>query len=236
MLADINGDGRPDILTANQFTDAIGVLLGQAGGTFAAAVPYSTGAGSAPRQVALADVNGDGRLDMVTANSNALNDTAGVLLGQAGGTFAAVVTYSYSTGLGSAPRSVALADVNGDRRPDIVTVHAGTYGISPTPNVLVGGDAVGVLLNTGAYTPLATVSARSEQIALYPNPAHDGCTVRRPGTATAAVLLNSLRQLVRQLPLPTPETAVDLRGLAPGVYALRLTLGGQPVTQRLVLE
>lgn len=232
-LADVNADGRPDIIVANQDANAVGVLLGQVGGTFAAMAAYSTGANSAPRQVALADVNGDGRLDIVTANSGALNDTAGVLLGQAGGTFGAITTYS--TGLGSAPRSVALADVNADRRPDIITVHPGTYGISPNPNVLVGGDAVGVLLNIGTY-PLATAAAQSQLVALYPNPARGSCTVRGPGVGASAVLLNGLGQEVRQLALPTAETTLDLRDLAPGVYALRLLVGGELVTKRLVLE
>ena len=54
--------------------------------------------------------------------------------------------------------------------------------------------------------------------------------------ASAAVLLNALGQTVRTLALPTAETSLDLRGLATGVYTLRLTLDGQPVSKRVVLE
>ena len=60
--------------------------------------------------------------------------------------------------------------------------------------------------------------------------------VRPVGSAATAVLLNALGQTVRTLQLPTAETALDLRGLATGVYTLRLTLDGQPVSKRVVLE
>ena len=60
--------------------------------------------------------------------------------------------------------------------------------------------------------------------------------VRPAGSAASAVLLNSLGQTVRTLALLTAETALDLRGLATGVYTLRLTLDGQPVSKRVVPE
>ena len=70
-------------------------------------------AGSKPASVALGDVNGDGRLDMITANQNSNN--ASVLLGNGNGTFQTQSTFA----TGSSPRSVALGDVNGDGKLDI---------------------------------------------------------------------------------------------------------------------
>ena len=75
-VGDVNADGRLDIVTANTDDDAVALVLGQAGGTFAAPQLYATGSGSRPRGVALADIDADGRLDIVTAHAN---DSIGVL-------------------------------------------------------------------------------------------------------------------------------------------------------------
>lgn len=221
-LGDVNGDGRADIVTANYGAATVGVLAGQAGGTFAAAVSYSTGATTSPYAVALGDVNGDGRADIITANSG--SSTVGVLLGQAGSSFAPVVTYS--TGANSAPVGIALSDVNADGRPDIVTTNNGS-------------NSVGVLLNTGTFTPLATARPAAADLVLAPNPAHDGFVVMLPAALapTRAELLNSLGQVVRR-----PATGgvasfrVETTGLAPGLYTLRLQAGGAALARRVVVE
>src|SRR5262249_56336447 len=63
---DVNGDGLPDLTTANSDSSTVSVLLGAGGGAFAAARHFATG--RTPQSVALGDVNGDGWLDAVTAN------------------------------------------------------------------------------------------------------------------------------------------------------------------------
>ncbi|MDO7875871.1 T9SS type A sorting domain-containing protein, partial [Hymenobacter sp. ASUV-10] len=91
---------------------------------------------------------------------------------------------------------------------------------------------------TPAAAPLATAAQSLEaQVLAYPNPAHGQLTVLRPAAkAASATLLNSLGQTIRTLALPTAETTVDLRGLAAGVYTLRLMLDGQPVAKRVVID
>lgn len=120
-VADVNGDGRPDVVTGNQGTDNVGVLLGQASpaGTLGSPLYYSTGTGSLlrPTGVAVGDLNADGRPDIVAVNQNA--GTVAVLLNSATapGTFLAAVTYA--TG-GSTPNLLRLADLDADGRLDIV--------------------------------------------------------------------------------------------------------------------
>jgi len=66
-VADVKGDGKPDLVVANTYSGTVGVLLGNGDGTFQTAVPYGSG-GIAPDSVAVADVNGDGKPDLVVAN------------------------------------------------------------------------------------------------------------------------------------------------------------------------
>jgi hypothetical protein len=73
--------------------------------------------GLGPVSIASADLDGDGKLDLVTANSG--DSTVSVLLGHGDGTFAAKVDYP----VGTNPHSVSLDDVDGDRRLDIVTAN-----------------------------------------------------------------------------------------------------------------
>ncbi|MBF9220131.1 T9SS type A sorting domain-containing protein [Hymenobacter ruricola] len=228
-VADVNGDGRPDIVTTKSGSNLVGVLLGQTGGSFAPVITYSTGPGSNPQGVAVADVNGDGRPDIVTGNTG--NSTAGVLLGQAGGGWATVSTYAAGA-VGFTLYGVAVADVNGDGRPDIVTAN-------------FGSDRVGVLLNTGTFTPLAAApGAEAAEVALFPNPAHEGFAVQLPAAwgavAVRAELRNALGQVVRQQPEARPASGAALTfataGLAPGVYVLRVQAGSHSLTKRVVLD
>ena len=109
----------------------MGVLLGNGDGTFQAAVTYGTG-GIYADSVAVADVNGDGKLDLVAENYGSNN--VGVLLGNGDGTFQTAVTYGSG---GAYPYSVAVADVNGDGKPDIVVANSGSSNVG----VLLGnGD------------------------------------------------------------------------------------------------
>ena len=154
---------------------------------------------------------------------------AGAAQGQTPASFAPVVTYS--TGAGSQPDGIAVADVNGDGRPDIVTTNTTS-------------NAAGVLLNTGTYTPLAAApAAAADDVALFPNPARGGFALRLPaawGAASArAGLRNALGQVVRsQAASPAGGATLPFatEGLAPGVYVLRVQAAGHTLARRVVLD
>jgi hypothetical protein len=134
--ADFNGDGNKDLVVTNFHSNTITVLLGNGHGAFTPAPnsPYTVGNG--PISVAVADLRGNGKLDLVVVNET--DNDAGILLGNGDGTFAAQVVYLTSAnGSGGNPLSVVVGDFNGDGAPDLAVADYQTEQVS----VLLGnGD------------------------------------------------------------------------------------------------
>jgi hypothetical protein len=133
ILGDINGDGKPDLLLANCgspncYFGTVGVLVGNGDGTFQPAQTYSSG-GVFAMAVTAGDLNGDGQLDLIVENDClspgfCSGAVVSVLLGNGDGTLQTAQTYntgSYGcSNAGYCPVSIALADVDGDGKLDIV--------------------------------------------------------------------------------------------------------------------
>jgi hypothetical protein len=120
-VADFNGDGKPDLATAHtgQDENTLSVLLNGGGGNFPAHTEIATGL--RPYQVISADVNNDGKNDLV--NTNRVAGTFNTFLGNGDGTFGAATptTFGATTPVGTgAGAAIAKADLNGDAFPDLV--------------------------------------------------------------------------------------------------------------------
>ncbi|MEG4329447.1 DUF4347 domain-containing protein, partial [Microcoleus sp. herbarium5] len=105
---------------------------------FAPQVPFATD--RYPRSVSIGDINGDGKLDLATANINSSSNNASILLnttatGAATPTFATQVTFA----TGSAPYSVSIGDINGDGKPDLAVANFN----SNTASILLNTTATG---------------------------------------------------------------------------------------------
>ncbi len=111
-IGDLNHDGQPDLVTANNASANISILINTGGGHFAGKVDRTTG--SLPTGVMMGDINGDGNLDLVVSNQRSATIT--VIPGNGDGTFGP--QNSYITG--GAPAAVGLGDLNGDGRLDII--------------------------------------------------------------------------------------------------------------------
>jgi hypothetical protein len=117
----LNGDGIVDLAVSDTAGNQVSVLLGKGDGTFELAGTYPAGVGA--RSVAIADFNGDGRLDLAVANQGTAPDYAdgglSVLLGNGDGTFRPPVQYT----TGVRPLAVAVGDFNRDGIPDLAVTN-----------------------------------------------------------------------------------------------------------------
>jgi hypothetical protein len=135
-VADVNGDGWPDIVTANGKDDSVSLLPNAGDGTFGAPLGYPAGPDAAA--VAVADMNGDGFADILTTNLG--DDSVSVLLSDGAGGFAVPLGQA----VGAGPVGMVLADVNGDGHPDVMVANR-------------DDDNAGVLLGhgDGSFEPTA---------------------------------------------------------------------------------
>jgi hypothetical protein len=147
-ITDLNGDGKLDLVVDHGVTNGgpdsfVSILLGNGDGTFQAALTYNPDVYGAT-SVAVSDVDGDGRVDLLLAGDGAIS----VLLGNGDGTFQSALTYGSG---GSLATSVAASDLNGDGKLDLVA--GNVYG----RNSLDG--AVGVLLSLSKSATTANLSS-----------------------------------------------------------------------------
>lgn len=153
---DLDGDGRADLVVGNVTAGTVsiyrnissnGVLNAAA---FAPRVDLSVG--SFPYGVAVGDMDGDGRLDIIaTVNGNGSGNTIAVLRNQipapgpfSAGAFAPPVAFTVAQG----PTRIAVGDLDGDGKPDLAVSIAEGAGISVLRNTGVPG-----VINAGTFAP-----------------------------------------------------------------------------------
>jgi hypothetical protein len=138
-VGDFNGDGKLDLAVANANNvcsrpGTVSILLGDGTGNFTLA--SSSPVGGCPWSVAVGDFNGDGKLDLATANY--ARNTVSVLLGDGTGNF----TLASSPPTGKGPEAVVVGDFNGDGKLDLAVLNA--YGCSTCTS-----GSVSILLGDG---------------------------------------------------------------------------------------
>ena len=143
-LGDVNGDKAIDVVVADWIAN-VSVLLGNGDGTLR---PQQTSPIAPLNDVAIGDLNGDGKPDLAVSSYENITATVDVLLGNGDGTFQAPVTYP----AGSCYGPLAIGDVNNDGWLDVVTLGADhTSGIA---GVLLGsGDGTLRPITTSAMPP-----------------------------------------------------------------------------------
>jgi hypothetical protein len=229
---DLNGDGYPDLVTANTGDNTVSVLLNNKNGTFAAAVPYTVG--TQPYQVAIGDVNGDGFPDLAVTNYGA--NTVTILFGSKTGAF---TVQPATLATCANPYGVAIGDFKHNGFPSVaVTCYTssqlevfpnngnGTFGtpymytvgnsfnsLVPNPASLVVGD-----FNRDGKLDIVVGNTTANNISFFAGNGDD--------TFAASVESPSLN-------FPSTIAAgdfngdgiLDIVGVAPNYNAVELTLG-----------
>ena len=155
-LADINGDGKPDIVETCDLSNNIFTLIGSGTGTFTAGPTTTTACGGAVGLggFALADFNGDGKPDLFVAGYDGPSANACTYLGTGSGTFTKAVVATFTDAPASGP--IAVGDFRNVGYPDVITGASGTYGF-----LLNNGTAI------NSFGPAVVYGANPSLIAAF---------------------------------------------------------------------
>lgn len=145
-VADVNHDGRPDIIVGSMDGGIVTVLLGDGNGQFAPAQGSPFPCNANPNDIAVADMNGDGHPDLVIANTQTPYIT--VLLGDGKGGFTPAAHSPFATKSFPHPHGVVVGNFTADGRPSVITDSWGHNQI-----LLLESDGKGNLLLPGKFFP-----------------------------------------------------------------------------------
>ncbi|OAI50295.1 hypothetical protein AYO44_05775 [Planctomycetaceae bacterium SCGC AG-212-F19] len=165
-VADLNGDGNLDLAVSNYSTNDASVLFGNADGTFQAARSVDAGAGSGPNGITAADFNGDGKIDIASADQNAGASVmlSGIVSAVEGQSFTGVVA-SFTTSESNPSASEYSASINwGDGNTSAGTIAAdgqGGFNVAGTHTYAEEGSySLSIVINGpgGASATVANVA------------------------------------------------------------------------------
>ncbi|MSP60553.1 MAG: VCBS repeat-containing protein [Myxococcales bacterium] len=122
-VADLNKDGKADIVIGNHLSDDVSVILSQGKGAFAPPVAY--GGLNNPVSIEVLDLNGDNAVDLILANAGV--GSVSVLLGKGDGTFGKAINTPNGA---AAALSLATGDLDGDGKTDVVTASGTSWSVN----------------------------------------------------------------------------------------------------------
>ena len=152
MSADVNGDGKPDLITANLSSSTLTVLTNNGNGGFAIAGTYAVGTN--PNAVTAADLNGDGKVDLVSTDyGGGFGHTLTAYTNNGSGGFVLLSTIT----VGATPLTTAAADVNGDGKLDLISADSDSQTLSVLTNNGAGAFTLSTTASVGGapYTVVA---------------------------------------------------------------------------------
>jgi gliding motility-associated-like protein len=193
-IGDLDGDGKRDLTITNSGSNTVSVLRNTAtsgtitAGSFAAKVDFATG--SSPTNVAIGDLDGDGKRDLAVTNSG--SNTVSVLRNTATsgtittGSFAGKVDFT----TGTTPNSVAIGDLDGDSKPDLAITNSGSASVSIFLNTSTSG-AITTSSFSGKVDFATGTIPNSVAIGDLDGDSKPDLAVANSGSASVSVFLNT---------------------------------------------
>lgn len=191
VAEDVNGDGKIDIVAMAPY-NGVYVFLGNGDGTFQAPIVNTTvctGAIGNCQSMAVGDLNGDGKPDLAFQSNDTTGGGISVLLNTGSGTFGTAVYYPVAISGVFAGAGIAIGDVNGDKKPDIVVGSEGgataiVYLNQGTGTFKVGGTVGSVPINPTNNVVLADINNDKKLDIVVPDPFGDVYTFYGTGKGT----------------------------------------------------
>ena len=181
-LADLNGDGKTDLVTSLYLTDSVSVQLGNGDGTFQAATNILIASGFGPAENHLVSLRGNGTLDLIVASFN--TNQIAVLLGNGNGTFQSPLFYTVGSATNT-PTSLTTGDFNHDGNPDVALANTG----DDTVSILLGNGS-GALVPSGAPIPVGR-DPEAIRAGDFNDDGYSDLVVANYGDGTITTLLNN---------------------------------------------
>jgi hypothetical protein len=197
-VGDFNGDGKPDVVVANNVSWDVTILLSDGSGGFTQPAGTPPFVGQGPWSMAVSDFNGDGKLDLVT--TNIFSSDMMVMLGNGSGGFAKAPGSPIAIGVG--PAFVTTGDINSDGIPDLAVALKAVNRL----RILLGNGSGG--FTTPADSTLDTASPTSIAIADFNQDSKADLAISSSVqfASFVKILLNSCTLVSPPTITPTPVT------------------------------
>jgi hypothetical protein len=191
VAMDVNGDGKIDIVAMTPY-NGVYVFLGNGDGTFQAPIANATVCTNAIgncESMAVGDLNGDGKPDLAFQSNDTTGGGISILLNTGSGTFGSAAYYPVAISGVFAGAGIAIGDVNGDKKPDIVVGSAGgataiVYLNQGAGTFKVSGTVGSIPLNPTNNVVLADINNDKKLDIVVPDPFGDVYTFYGTGKGT----------------------------------------------------